>query len=127
MDVTESSGNGEFITHLHQLFISVGHFFRLGIETGAVDVCVIDAVFLTAGDAQLNLQRHAHFAHPFQVSPANFNIFFQRLFGQIEHMRAEERNAVLFIKRFAGIQHAVHPGQQLFGGVVGVQDDASAV
>ena len=31
------------------------------------------------------------------------------------------------VKCFASIQHAIYPGQQLFGGMVSVQDDAGAV
>ena len=79
--VTKSSSNRELVADFHQLFVGVGHFFGLGVEAGAVYVGVVYAVFLTAGDAQLDFQRHAHFAHAFQVALADFNVFGNWLFG----------------------------------------------
>jgi hypothetical protein len=39
----------------------------------------------------------------------------------------EERLSVFSVVAFRGGEEAVHPGQQLFGAVIGVEDDGDAV
>ena len=118
--VAESGCDGEARADLAQLLVGIGHLFRLGVQARAVDAGVVDAVFLAAGHAQLDLQGHIQLAHPLQVALADFDVLVQRLFRQVEHVRAEQRLAVGLVVGLARIQQAIHPRQQLLGAVVGV-------
>ena len=60
-------------------------------------------------------------------SRADLDVLGQRLLGQIEHVRAEERLAVAREVLLAGRDDAVDPGEQLLGAVVGMQHDGHAV
>ena len=51
----------------------------------------------------------------------------ERLLGEVEHVRAEQRLAGLAVERLAVVEHALDPRDQLLVGVVGVEDDAHAV
>jgi hypothetical protein len=108
-------------------FVGVGHVLGLGVEARAVDAGVVDAVLFAAGDAQFDFERHSHLAHPLEIALADVDVLLDRLFRQVEHVRAVERLAVGLEVPFAGIEQAVDPGQQLLGRVVGVQDDRRAI
>jgi hypothetical protein len=58
--VAEGRRDGEAVADLHQFLVGHRHVLGLGVELGAVDAGVVDAVLLAAGDAEFDLQRHAH-------------------------------------------------------------------
>ena len=63
----------------------------------------------------------------FKVLHAHGNILLVRFFRKIEHVRSKERFPVLGIKLFVGGEHAIKPGQYLFGAMVRVQNDGNAI
>ena len=62
-----------------------------------------------------------------EVLDAGADVLLERLLGQVEHVRREERLAVLREVRLVGVEEAVEPRQPRALAVVGVQDDGHAV
>jgi hypothetical protein len=62
-----------------------------------------------------------------QVLGSSLNVPVHRLLGKIDHVRREQRLAVLLEVALVLVEHTVQPGQQLLGAVVGVQDDGDTV
>ena len=110
-----------------QALVGVVDFLGLAVQVALVGAAVVDAVFLAAGDAQLDLQRHAHLRHALEVAHADVEVLLDRLLGQVEHVRAEQRATGALEVGFAGIEQAIDPAELVLGAVVGVQDHASAV
>ncbi len=100
---------------------------RLRVEARAVDVRVVDAVLFASGHAQLDLERHVHLRHPLEVLLRYSKVLIERFFRQVEHVRAEQRPAVLLVVLLAELEHAVDPLDDLQRAVVGVQDDRDTV
>jgi hypothetical protein len=127
VDVAEGGGDGEVRADLAQFLVGVGDVGRLGVQRGVVHAAVVHAVLFAAGHAELDLQRHAELGHAGEVLAANRDVFLQRLLGQVEHVRAEQRRAGGGEVPFALVQQQVDPRQQLLRRVVGVDDGRDAV
>lgn len=127
MHVAERGSHGEAIAHLGELSVGQRHVFGLGIELGTIHAGIVHAVFLATGDAKFDLERHTHLAHPFQIALADLDVLLQRLFRQIEHVRAVERLAMHLEILLAGVEQPIDPRQQFLGRVVGMQNDRRAV
>ncbi|CCK08376.1 FIG00150549: hypothetical protein [Cronobacter sakazakii 696] len=125
--VTEGRRDGETVADRVQFGVRVVNVFRLGVECGSVHMAVVHAIFFTAGAAQFDFQGHAHFGHALQVFGADFDVLFQRLFRQVDHVRREQRFAGSGKVFFTRVQQAVDPRQQFLRAVVGVQDNRHAV
>ena len=110
-----------------QRVVRLQHVFGLRVEPRVIGAGVVDAVFLAARDAELDLQRHVHLRDARQRAPADLEVLVQRLLRQIQHVRAEQRLAVLGEVLLARGDHALHPGQQLLRAVIGVQHRRHAV
>ena len=88
---------------------------------------VVDAVFLTTGHTQLDLEQHVDARHAREIRAASLEVLVQRVLGEIEHVRAEQRLFVRGVERLARIEQAVDPRQQVTRAVIGVQDDRHAI
>ena len=122
MHVTKGRSHGEAVRDGVQVLVCVSHFLRLGVQLGRIDAGVVHTVFLTAGDAELDFQGHAHSAHALVVLRTRGDVFFEGLLTQVDHVRAVERTAGSFKVTLAGVQQPVDPWQEFAGAVVGVQD-----
>src|SRR5690606_13905476 len=120
--VTEGGGDGKFRADGRQYFIRMSNIFRLCVERGAVDAGIVPAVLFATGATQFDLQCHPQFAHALEILRAQLDVFLQRFFRQIDHVRAEQRFAGLCKMRFAGIQQTVDPRQQIFSSVIRVKN-----
>lgn len=49
------------------------------------------------------------------------------LLREIDHVRGEKGLAVKLEVSLVSVHHAVHPGQELLGAVVGVQNDGNSI
>ena len=103
MHVAESGSDGEARADRVQLVIDVEDVLRLGVKAGFVHAGVVHAVFFAAGDANLDFERHADFAHALQVFAADGHVFFDWFFGEVDHVRGEQRFAGFGEVFFAGI------------------------
>ena len=126
--VAEGRGHGELaVGDLGQGLVDLPDLLGLRVELGRVDVGVVDAVLLAAGDAQLHLQEQVGLGHARQVLDAGRDVLLEGVLGQIEHVRGEQRLAVLGEVVLVGVQQPVEPGQPVAHAVVRVEDDRHAV
>lgn len=123
MYVIESSSNSEVFVDFIKGFISVGNFFRLCVEVGVVDICVVYIVFFFIGYVKFNFECYVDFVYMFVVFGVDFYVFFQVFFGKVEYVRIVEWIVVIFIEFFFGFYQFVNLGQEFFCVVVGVQND----
>ena len=126
--VAEGSGDAEVADGGEQP-VGFQHVFGLGVEVGVVGDVVVraDAVFLAAGDAQLDLQAHAQRLEALQDRRAGREVVGQGFFREVQHVRGKERPAGGLVVALAFFDHALDPGDQLAVGVVGVKHHADAV
>mmetsp|Transcript_26770 Transcript_26770/g.56048 ORF Transcript_26770/g.56048 Transcript_26770/m.56048 type:complete len:442 (+) Transcript_26770:87-1412(+) len=128
VDVSEGSGASEGSTFdLAQLFVSVHDFFGLSVKTRRVDISVINTVFFSSSDTQFEFEQDVHLGEFFHVFLANGNVFFQRFFGKIKHVRRKEGFSVLFKVFLVGGNKTVHPWQPSLLAMVSVQNDGHTV
>lgn len=127
MHVAECGSDGEHRGDGREGAVDVPNVFWLGVEGVVVNRLVVDTVLFTTGDANFHLEPAVDLGHALEVFSANLDVFFLGLFGQIKHMRGEERLAVLFEVGLVGVEHAVEPRKKLVGAVVGVYDDRDAI
>ena len=125
--VTEGRCDGEAWADFAQLGVSVINVFWLSVQCRSVHVAVVHTVFFTAGATQFDFQGHAHFGHTSQVLRADLDVFFQRLFGQVDHVRREQWLTGCCEVFFTCVQQTVDPWQQFFRAVVSVQDNRNTV
>lgn len=145
VDVTEAGGDGEVRRDGRESLVDLVDVFGLGVEGVVVDVLVVDTVFLTTGDTDFLVSRSAvvlavveqdatyhlepllHGGSALEVLGGGLDVEVDLLLGQIDHVGGEERLAVLLVVGLISVEHAVQPGQQLLGAVIGVKDDGDAV
>ena len=125
--VAEGGCDGEVLADLDEALICVSDISRAGIECGLILVGVVNAVFLAAGAAELELEGHAHLAHSLEVGAAEINVVLQGLDGKVDHVGGEQRNSVILVVSLAGVKKAVDPGKELLCAVVGVDHGCNAV
>ena len=121
--VAEGGGDGKVGADLGEGGVDVEDVLGLGIELAVVDAGVVYAVLLAAGDADLHLEPEADGGHAGKVLCAGGDVLLLGLFGEVEHVGGEEGLAVLLEVGLVGGEHAVEPGEELVGAVVGVHDD----
>lgn len=127
VDVAEASGNGEVGRDGGEGVVDVEDVLGLGVEGVVVNVLVVDAVLLATGDANLHLEPLLHGGSALEVGGGGLDVPVDGLLGEINHVGAEEGLASGLEVRLVGVEHAIEPGQELLGAVVGVQDDGDAV
>jgi len=103
------------------------YFLRLGVKVLGFHVLVVDAVFLTASDADLYLKEALDLGHALKILGAGSNVLFVGLLRKIKHVRGKKRRTVLLEVLLIGIEHAIKPWQKLLRTVVRVQHDGHAV
>lgn len=86
VDVAEGSGNGEVGADGREGRVDVPDVLGLGVEAGAVDAGVIDAILLAAGDADLHFEPEAEGSHALEVANALCDVVLLGLLGEIEHV-----------------------------------------
>lgn len=84
-------------------------------------------ILLTTSDADLHLEPLLHGGSALEVLGSGVNVVLDFLLRQVDHVRGEQRGAVLLEEALVLVEHAVEPWQELLGAVVGVQDDGDAV
>lgn len=127
VDVAKGGGDGEHFANGREGLVDGVDLLGRRVELFGIDGLVVDAVLLTAGDADLHLEPDVHLDEALKVLFANGNVFLVGFFRQIKHVAAEERFAVLRVEFLVGAHHAVEPREELLGAVVRVQDDGDAV
>lgn len=127
VDVAEASGNGEEGGDGGEPLVDHEDVLGLGVEGVVVNILVVDTVLLTTGDTDLHLEELLHGGHALEVLGGGGDVVLDVLLGQIDHVRGPEGLAGLLEPGLIGIEHAVQPGQELLGAVVGVEDDGNAV
>ena len=81
VDVAKRSSHGKAVADLRQSLIGIGDLFGFRIQIFGFDVGVVDTVFLTAGDAELDLKGHPKRLHALQILDADIDVFFDWFFG----------------------------------------------
>ena len=125
VDVAESSGDGEVGRDGGEGGVDVEDVLGLGVEAGVVDTGVVNAVLLAAGDADFHLERKAEGRHALEVLDAGLDVLLLGLLGEVEHVGGEEGFLVLGKVLLVGLEHAIEPGKELLGTVVGMEDDGT--
>jgi len=128
VDVSERGGAGEFgVGDLIEFLVGVPDFFGLGVETGRVDVRVVNTIFLTSGDTEFELDEKVNLSHAFHVLLADGNVFFERFLGEIKHVRREEGYTVFLVVFLVGFDEGIEPGQPCLLAMVSVKDNWDTV
>lgn len=127
VNVAESSGNGEVGGDRGESGVDIVDVLRLGVERVVVNSGVVDTILLTTGDTDLHLEPLLHGGSTLEVLPGDGNVLILLLLRKIDHVRREQRLAVGLEVGLISVQHAVQPGKQLLGAVIGVEDDGDAV
>jgi hypothetical protein len=135
VNVSKSSSNGKEVGNLEisiskstyrlECIVNVQNVLRLSIQTGIVDMFVVDTIFFTTRDSNFHFKQTLHGSHTFQVIGANFDVFFLGFFRQVEHVRGKERFPILLEVFFVSLQHSIEPREQLFGTMVRVDLNVS--
>ena len=125
--IAETSSNREVWGDRAERLVDLVDVLWLGVQRVVVDVLVVDAVLLTTSDANLHLEELLHWRSTLQILGCGLDVELDSLFRQIDHVRGEERLAVLLEVLLVGVEHAVEPWEKLLGAVVGVKDDRDAV
>mmetsp|Transcript_39229 Transcript_39229/g.72850 ORF Transcript_39229/g.72850 Transcript_39229/m.72850 type:complete len:225 (+) Transcript_39229:379-1053(+) len=110
-----------------ELFIRVPHLFRLSVQERGITISVVYAIFFTSSDAQLHLEQAVDLGHSLEILLALAHVFLQGLLREIDHMRGEERLAILFEVSFISIQHPIHPRQACLVTMICVENDRDTV
>jgi len=126
MNVSESSSDAEIGPDCAESLVNVKNVFRLSVQAGVVNSGVVDAVFLTTGDTNLHLEPETNGYHALEIFHASGDVFFFRLFGEIEHVGRKEGFLVLLVVGFVCLEHSVEPRKKFLGTVVAVQNDGTA-
>ena len=93
--VTEASRNGEVRADRGESLVDFVDILGLCVEGVVIDILIIDAVFLAAGDTNLHLKPLLQWSSPLEILGRSLDVIFNTLLRQIDHVGAEERLAVL--------------------------------
>jgi hypothetical protein len=127
VDVTEASGDGEVRGDGGEGVVDVENILGLGVERVVVNILVVDTILLTTSDTNLHLEPLLHGGSTLEVLGGGLNVPVNGLLRKINHVRREERLALLLEVSLVGIEHTIEPREELLGAVVGVEDDGDAV
>mmetsp|Transcript_13875 Transcript_13875/g.33341 ORF Transcript_13875/g.33341 Transcript_13875/m.33341 type:complete len:389 (+) Transcript_13875:340-1506(+) len=127
VNVSKSSSNREGRRDGSERLVHLVDLLRLRVQVLNGSVRVVDAIFFPTSDAQFHFQQDSDLGHAFQVVLADFNIFLNRLFRQVNHVTGEQGFAMILKVTFRSSQEPVNPRQKLLGTVVGVQNDRNSV
>ena len=149
VDVTEASGDREVGGDGGEGVVDGQDILGLSVEGVVVDILVVDTVLLTTGDTNLlkkqkkpgsvklynrdqrgqtyHLEPLLHGGSTLEVSGSGGDVPVNGLLGQVDHVGREEGLAVELEVALILIHHAVEPGEELLGAVIGVEDDGNAV
>mmetsp|Transcript_15328 Transcript_15328/g.28928 ORF Transcript_15328/g.28928 Transcript_15328/m.28928 type:complete len:306 (+) Transcript_15328:496-1413(+) len=126
--VAESRRNSEpAVGHGGQRLVDLPHLLWLGVQPGGIHIGVVHTILLTASDAQLHLQEEVDLGHALQVLLADGDVLLKGLLRQIQHVRREQRLAVLLKVLLVGLHESIEPGQPGLLAVISVEDHRNAV
>ena len=127
VNIAEGSSNGEHVRDGTELLVHLVDLLRLGVQVLKGNVAVVNTVLLAAGDTELHFQKDANLRHAGKVVLADVNVLLDGLLGKVDHVRGEERLAVLLVVPLRGGKKTIDPGKELLGAVIGVEDDGDAI
>jgi hypothetical protein len=127
VDVTEAGGDGEVGGDGVEGLVDLVDVFGLGVEGVVVNGLVVNTVLLATGDADLHLDPLLHGSNALEVGSGGVDVVLDLLLGKVNHVGGEEGLAVDLEVGLVGVNHAIEPGKELLGAVVGVKDDGDAV
>lgn len=127
VDVAEASSNGEVGGDRGEGVVNVEDVLGLSVEGVVVHILIVDTILLTASDTNLHLEPLLHGGSALQVGSGGLDVVVDGLLREIDHVGAEEGLASGLEVSLIGVEHAVEPGKQLLGAVVGVQDNGDAI
>ena len=81
VDVAEGGRDSEHsviavgsLAHRGKLLVDLPHLLRLSVELGRINIRVVNAVLLAAGDAELHLEEKVDLGHALQVVEADVDV-----------------------------------------------------
>jgi hypothetical protein len=123
--VSERRRDREVGADLRERGVDVVDILRLGVELGVVNAGVVHAVLLATGDANLHLEPEANLRHALKVLDTGRDVVLLGLFGEIEHVRREERLLVQLVVLLVSLEHAIEPWEQLVRAVVRMENNGA--
>lgn len=127
VDVTEASGDGEVGGDGVEGLVDLVDVLGLGVEGVVVNGLVVNTVLLATGDTDLHLDPLLHGSNTLEVGSGGVDVVSDLLLGEINHVGGEEGLAVDLEVGLVGLDHAIEPGKELLGAVVGVKDNGDTV
>jgi hypothetical protein len=123
VNVSEGSRDREVRSDLGEALVHIPNVLRLGVKQSVINACVVNTIFLSAGDADLHLEPEANGCHPLEVLGTDFDVLLLGLLGEIKHVRREQRLLVDLEVALVSLEHAIEPRKKLLGAVVRVKND----
>lgn len=127
VDITEASGDAEVGRDRAERLVDVPDVLGLRVEGVVVNVLVVDTILLAAGDANLHLEPLLPWRSTCEVLGSGLDVVVDALLRKIDHVAAEQRDAVFLEEGLIRVHHTIQPRKQLLGAVVGMQNDGDAV
>lgn len=127
VNVAEAGGDGEVGGDGGEGVEDVEDVLGLGVEGVVVNILVVDTILLTTSDANLHLEPLLHGGSALEVLGGGLDVPLNGLLRKINHVRGEKRLAVGLKVSLISIEHAIEPGEELLGTVIGVKDDGDVV
>jgi hypothetical protein len=127
VNVTEAGGDGEVGRDGVKSLVDLVDVFGLGVEGVVVNGLVVNTVLLATGDTDLHLDPLLHGSDTLEVRSGGVDVVVDLLLGKVNHVGGEQGLAVDLEVLLVGVNHAIEPGKELLGAVVGVKDHGDAV
>ena len=95
MDVTKPCSNAEVRRNRAQRLVHLPNVLRLCIERVVINVFVVNTILLAASNSDLHFKLLLPWCGAGQVLSRRLDVVLNTLLRQVDHVAAEERNAVL--------------------------------
>jgi hypothetical protein len=128
VDISEGGGAGEgTVGDLGKLLIGVENFLWLSVQTGRVNIRVINTIFLSSSHTELEFKKDANLGEFLKVGLADGNVLLKGLLGEIKHVGGEEGLSSGGEVLLRGGEEAIDPGKPRLLAVIGVENNGDAV
>ena len=127
MHVAETCSDGEVGADWAESLVDLVDVLWLRVQAVVVHRLVVDTVLFTSSNTDLHLKPLLHRRRALEVVCGGLDVPFHGLLRQVDHVRGEERLAMLLVPLLVSVEHSIEPREELLGAVVGMENDGNAV
>mmetsp|Transcript_39556 Transcript_39556/g.58174 ORF Transcript_39556/g.58174 Transcript_39556/m.58174 type:complete len:331 (-) Transcript_39556:150-1142(-) len=127
MHIAKGSSNREVGADGTEVRDHIPDLLRLSVKLVLIHVFIIHAILFTTSDTNLHLEPDVHSRHLLKVHFADTNVLLVGFLGEIKHVGAEQRLAILLEIVLVSGKHTIEPRKKLLRTVIRVENDRNAV